>query len=37
MTATCGHQLIYTEAVQRYSVSMETKTADNKVVLFPLV
>lgn len=37
MTATYGHELIYPEAVQRHSVSMDTKTADNKVVLFPLV
>lgn len=37
MTATYGHELIYTEAVQRHSVFMDTKTADNKVVLFPLV
>jgi hypothetical protein len=37
MTATYGHELIYTEAVQRHSVFMDTKTADNKVVLFSLV
>jgi len=37
MTTTYGHELIYTEAVQRHSVFMDTKTADNKVLLFSLV